>query len=120
MTRLKISIVIIMLIVGISIFSGKWINGRCGELVGITDTAEEFFLNGETERAAEAAARLDAEWKKFRKGAAIFVHNNKLVELDRLCTRVKLLAENQSDDFIIELEELKQMFSSEFGTKTSN
>ena len=33
MTRVKISVGILLLMLGVSIFSGIWVNKRCGELI---------------------------------------------------------------------------------------
>ncbi len=106
MTRFKISLGIVLLLIGASIFSGIWINGRCKSLMELSVRAEELFSQGDSKGAVEVTKALEKDWEKFRTKAAILVQNNKLAELDRLCARVRHLAENGSDELPSELTEL--------------
>lgn len=106
MTRFKISLGIVLLLVGASIFSGIWINGRCKSLMELSVRAEELFSQGDSDGAVEVTRTLEKDWEKFRTKAAMLVQNNKLAELDQLCARVRHLAENDSDELLSELSEL--------------
>ncbi|MBR3970151.1 MAG: DUF4363 family protein [Ruminococcus sp.] len=106
MTRLKISIVIILLLSAVSIFSGHRINSRCSALMELSSSAEEYFRSGNIEKAAELTEKLQQDWEKFRKEASVLVRNNKLTELDRLFARVHHLTEEESDELPSELTEL--------------
>lgn len=106
MTRLKISIFIILLLTGTSIFSGAWIDKNCTSLMELSSYAEELFQNGDYEKAADITEQLQQEWEDFRKGASVLVRNNKLTELDRLFARIHHLTEEESDELPSELTEL--------------
>ncbi len=109
MTRIKISVFIICLLIMTSIFSGIWINNRCKYLIELSSQAEELFSSDEKEKAVEITRKLETEWEDFRAGAAVLLQNNKLSEIDRICARVKHLAENDSDELLSELTELENM-----------
>lgn len=106
MTRLKISIFVILVLVGMSVFQSMWISKSCISLMNQTSQAEDLFRNGNTAKSEEITAELQKKWKKFRVPASVFVRNNKLTELDRLIARVHHLAENESDELPSELTEL--------------
>lgn len=106
MTRLKIGIFIILLLTGTSIFQGWWIDKNCNSLMALTSDAEDFFLNGDSEKATEITEQLQHKWEDFRRGASVFVRNNKLTELDRLFARIHHLTEKESEELPSELTEL--------------
>ncbi len=106
MTRLKISIFIILLLTGTSIFQGWWIDKNCNSLMELSGYAEELFQKGDTEKAEEITEKLNQKWEHFRKGASVFVRNNKLTELDRLFARIHHLTEKESEELPAELNEL--------------
>lgn len=109
MTRIKISTAILCLLIAISIFSGIWINGKCKSLIELSSQAEEFFSSDEKEKAIEVTKRLETEWEDFRSVAAVLIQNNKLAEIDRICARIKHLAENDSEELLSELTELEHI-----------
>lgn len=106
MTRLKISIFVILVLVGMSVFQSMWISKSCISLMNQTSQAEDLFRNGNTAKSEEITAELQKKWESFRVSASVFVRNNKLTELDRLVARVHHLAENESEELPSELTEL--------------
>lgn len=106
MTRLKISIFIIAALIGTSIYQGIWVDRGCLSLMEQTAQAEDFFRSGDIGNSVDITAELQEKWEDFRKGASVFVRNNKLTELDRLFARVHHLAENESEELPSELTEL--------------
>lgn len=109
MTRIKISIAILCILIAVSIFSGIWINKKCRLLIELSSQAEEFFSSDEKEKAVEVTKQLETEWEDFRSGACVLVRNSKLSEIDRICARVKHLAENDSEELLSELTELEHI-----------
>lgn len=109
MTRIKTSIAILCLLIAVSIFSGIWINGKCKSLIELSSQAEEIFSSDEKEKAIEITKRLETEWEDFRSVAAVLIQNNKLSEIDRICARIKHLAENDSEELLSELTELQHI-----------
>ena len=109
MTRIKISIAILCILIAISTFSGIWINGKCKSLMELSSQAEKLFSSDEKEKAIEVTKEIETEWENFRAGACVLVNNNKLADIDRICARVKHLAENDSEELLSELTELEHI-----------
>ena len=75
------------------------------ELSHISALAE----NGENEKAAFLAEKLSSDWEDFRKKASVLLKYDRLVDIDRLCSRIVHLAENDSEELQSELAELRDM-----------
>ncbi len=75
------------------------------ELSHISALAE----SGENEKAAVLAEKLSTEWEDFRKKASVLLKYDRLVDVDRLCSRIVHLAENDSEELQSELAELRDM-----------
>ena len=109
MTRVKISTAILLLLVGISVFSSIWVNRSCDNMLGEIDIIHELVENEDNESAAENARKMNADWERFREKASVLLKYDKLVEIDRLCSRIVHLAENEEDEMAAELAELRDM-----------
>ena len=109
MTRVRISICMIAFMIGLSIFSGIWINKSCDSLLeragNICIACEE----GDNRSAAAEAEMLEIEWVDFRKKAAVLLKYDKLYELDRIVSRAKYVAENKPDEIMPQMAELMHM-----------
>lgn len=111
MTRIKLSIAVLILVFGVSFGSQIWINSKSSNITAIAAQTEKLLLNENKSQAIESARLLNSEWEDFRKFAAIFLRRNNLIEIDRLCARVESLAENDSDELLAELAELKKLIA---------
>lgn len=109
MTRTKISIGIIVILILSSIFSGIWINNRCKSMIELSLQAGTLFSEGKKEQSVEVSRQIEADWENFRRYATVLIHNNKLAEIDRICARITHLAENNSEELTSELSELENM-----------
>ena len=109
MTRVRISAGILVLLIGISVFSGIWVNRRCDDMLGEIDKIYELEEKGDIIRAADMSKELDANWESFREKASVLLKYDKLVEIDRLCSRIEHLTENEEDEMAAELSELRHM-----------
>ncbi|MDE5764182.1 MAG: DUF4363 family protein [Ruminococcus sp.] len=109
MTRIKISLGILLLLIAVSIFSGQWINKSCRNLMNISSHAEEIFSQGDIQQTLEITRQLEKEWEHFSSKAKIFIRSNKLSDIDRLCARINNLAENQSEELTAELKEFSHL-----------
>lgn len=109
MTRVKISIGIIVLLILASIFSGIWVNSRCKTVIELSEQAQESFRNGDKEKAIETIGLIESDWESFRKTASVLVQNSKLSEIDRICAGLKNLAQSDSEELLSELSELEHM-----------
>ena len=109
MTRVKISASILLILVLLSAFMSFWVNRRCDAMLNEVDVVHELEENGDIGLAAENARRLNAHWESFRGIAAVLLKYDKLVEIDRLCSRIVHLAENEETEMAAELAELRDM-----------
>ena len=109
MTRIRISVGILLLLVIASMVSGIWVNIGCGRHIDTAYTVEELSSRDRQAEAVDAAKKLESDWANFRSFSAVIVKNNKLAEIDRVCTRISYYAENGSDDLVPELIELRNM-----------
>lgn len=109
MTRVKISISILSVMIIVSIFTGIWINKRCDRLITLTEEITSSYNIGNTDDAKASAEELEKHWTEFRKTANLMVKNDKLSEIERICFRILPLIEKDSDEVSAELEELSGM-----------
>ena len=109
MTRVRISGAILLLLVSISIFSSFWVNCRCNTMLSEVDLMHELAENGDTEGVTGRARELNAQWESFREGASVLLKYDRLIETDRLCSRIVHLAGNEENEMAAELAELRDM-----------
>lgn len=109
MTRTKISAVIILLLIGLSVYSSLWVNRRCGDMLEKLDIISELAEKGETDEAAVRAGELSTEWEDFRTKASVLLKYDRLTDVDRIFSRIVHLAENNSEELQSELAELRDM-----------
>ena len=109
MTRVKISAAILLLLVGISVFSSIWINRRCDEMLAEICVIYELEEKGDKDSAAVKARKINSDWESFREKASVMLKYDKLVEIDRLCSRIVHLAEEEGTEMEAELAELCDM-----------
>ena len=109
MTRVKISAWILLLLIGVSIFSSIWVNRRCDDMLSEIDAIYSLEEDGDISGAAEKARRINADWESFRERASVLLKYDKLVEIDRLCSRIVHLTEEEETEMTAELAELRDM-----------
>ena len=109
MTRTKISAVIILLLIGISVCSSLWVNRRCGDMLEKLDIISELAERGDTDEAAVRAGELSTEWEDFRTKASVLLKYDRLTDVDRIFSRIVHLAEYNSEELQSELAELRDM-----------
>ncbi len=105
MTRLKMSIGILLILLCLSLTSGKWTQRRCTEMQQLIIQAAEETENGDNKAAEKTSAELCRQWESFRTWASLIIKNDMLREIDRLCARLPELAEHE-DSFGSDLSEL--------------
>ena len=109
MTRVKVSAAILLLLVGISVFSSIWVNRSCDDILGEIDVIYDLAENGDNYNAAVNARKMNEDWESFREKASVLLKYDKLVEIDRLCSRIVYLTENEETEMTAELAELRDM-----------
>ncbi len=111
MTRVKISICIISLLIALSIFFGFHISSRCQELLELTDSIKSSVSSGNTDAALEYAEELRSTWQSFRRTAGVMVKSDKLIEISRISARITPMIKADSDELDAELDELSDLIS---------
>ena len=109
MTRVSVSGAILLLLIGVSIFSGIWVKCRCDVILSEINVIYDLEEMGDTSGAADKARQMNEDWDSFRKKASVLLKYDKLVEIDRLCSRIEHLTENEEDEMTAELSELQHM-----------
>jgi hypothetical protein len=112
MTRVKISVGILCVMVGMSIFFTILINRKCSGFIKDTETIWEYYEAGDFDEAYRESEKLEDEWESFRSYATVLMHNGKLTEIDRISSRIVYLVENRSEELHSDLTELKHMIES--------
>ena len=110
MTRIKISIGILCIMIGLSIFSAIWINRKCVHMLDETTNIRQLLDDGKTSEAVRCAENLDSEWNVFREKAIMLLRNDQLTEIDCICSGIPYFIENDSDESYAKLMELQHMF----------
>ncbi|MBQ8960983.1 MAG: DUF4363 family protein [Ruminococcus sp.] len=108
MTRIKLSVGILVGLVALSIFSGTWISRRCRQFQLMTISVEEAWLAGDVEEAYRLACRLEADWESFRRPAGVLLRSRELSEIDRIASRVRYRTAS-GGELQPELAELRHM-----------
>lgn len=111
MTRVKISVIILLTLFGASIFSCMWINRQCGNLLDGVRTLEELAENKDYSKAQKLAEDMDLQWEKFSSKAAVLIKYDRLTEIGRLFAKTEHLAANESPELLAELHELEHLLA---------
>ncbi len=109
MTRVKISICILLFLIGASVFSGVWTYNSCDDMLDSLRSTAERVAVGDIDGAIEKAEEFSADWEDFRKKANAVVKSDKLSEADRIKSRIVHLIESGSDEIEAEISELISM-----------
>ena len=109
MTRVKISAAIILLLVGISVFSSVWVNKKCDIMLSELTEMSRLSDKGDEAAVKEFAEVLNVQWEDFRSKASVLLKYEKLVEVDRLCSRIGELVGKDDAELEAELSELNDM-----------
>ena len=109
MTRVRISAGILLLLLGVSVFAGIWVERRCSSLMSRIDTVGELYASGDIAGASAEAGEMESDWEDFRQKAKVILKNSKLTDIDRICSRIVHLTECGSEEVPAELSELRHM-----------
>jgi len=112
MTRVCISIGILLMLVGLGTFSGIWVNGQCSDMIGQIDEVQELQEAGDFRAAACKAEKLERSWEEFRKFSSVLIKNNKLADADRISERIYHLSCAEDPGCIAETAEMRLMVDS--------
>jgi len=108
MTRFKMSLGILGIILMIGFFSCIAVNSRCNYFIREISYAENFALSGDIEKSTESIGQLEKQWQTFRKKASLVIHEEKLADTDGIFTDI--INENDGSSVISGIVKLKHSF----------
>ena len=109
MTRIKISICILCVMIGTSIFSAVWINRKCSHMLREITVICQLLDNGNSTEALNRAEIFDNDWNNFRQKATVILKNDLLTEIDCISAGIPYLIRNDNDESYSQLMELQHM-----------
>lgn len=109
MTRLKISVGILITMTCMSIFFGVLIGRKCSGFIEKAERIRERYSDGDLEGAYDEAVGFESDWEKFRGYSAMLINNEKLLEIERISARIVYMTENEELELQSEVNELIHM-----------
>ena len=111
MTRLKISIVILCTLIGLSIGSSLLVRGQCQFLLEQLQEVEA----AEEAEAFDSCEQFVRQWQKRRELLVYLVRKDRLAEVEAAIVRLGPLLEEQGDEFSAELDTVQILLRSAVG-----
>lgn len=108
MSRLRISVALMTVILAFCIFSVCKVNKYGKELIEIIDSITYSLENNETEKALAEAEDMNVYWDKLRNKSSMLVQNEKLLSIESSITRIVPYIEADSDELMAELETVRK------------
>ena len=109
MKRVRISIGILLLMIGISVFFNYRISVNCDKLIEIVETVEDDIKNNNKSGALENAYQFEKAFADFHTESLIMIRGDKLSEVENCYVRIVPLIEADNDELLPELVELKNI-----------
>ena len=109
MTRVRISAAVLIILIAFSAFMSIWVNRRCDDMLGDLNRLSIIAENGQSEILSASARELDKKWEHFRSRASFLVRYDKLVEADRISSRIVQLSENAGEELKAETAEMREL-----------
>lgn len=81
------------------------------ELIAVTDEIIEYNKNGDSEKASEAAVRLNEGWHKFERSMSVFIRDDKLNSLSASVARIEPYIMSANDELEAELHNVRRQLT---------
>jgi hypothetical protein len=104
MTRLKISLVVLALIVSFTIFCLINVNIKCNKMIDYIQEIKTLCLEDNTEELNEKTEMLYEYWKSNSKRMNLIVKTEDLDEIDTTISRMYSMIDNDIDERFSEIE----------------
>jgi hypothetical protein len=104
MTRLKISLVVLALIVSFTIFCLINVNIKCNKMIDYIQEIKTLCLEDNTEELNEKTEMLYEYWKSNSKRMNLIVKTENLDEIDTTISRMYSMIDNDIDERFSEIE----------------
>lgn len=104
MTRIKISMGIILFIITLCISSFFIIRHETNEIINSIEEVKTIYLSGDTAKAFQISDKMLKKWKTYHVYVSIFVNNDKISLAQTPISRIKPLIKNENDELGAEFE----------------
>lgn len=109
MKRVRISVGILLLMIGISVFFNYRISVNCDKLIEIVETVEDNVRNNNKSEALENAYQFEESFTDFHTESLMMIRGDKLSEVENCYVRIVPLIETDNNELLPELIELKNI-----------
>ncbi|MDE6034521.1 MAG: DUF4363 family protein [Ruminococcus sp.] len=110
-TRIKISICILCVMIATSIFSAVWVNSKCTDMIQEINVICRLLDNGNSDEALNRAEIFDTNWHDFRNKATIILKNDLLTDIDCISAGIPYLIRNGDGESYNQLIQLQHVIS---------
>lgn len=87
------------------------IRSESRELIAVTDEIIGYNKSGDSEKASEAAVKLNEKWHKFERSMSVFVRDDKLNNLSASVARVEPYIQSANDELEAELQNVRRQLT---------
>lgn len=108
MTRVKISLVILLMIIMLCVSSLLWIDFKLDKVSEFLEETITFSRNGETEKAVESSKKMVKEWESFHDIGGVLIRSDKITSVQTSMSRITPLVRKNHDELEAEYENAKQ------------
>ncbi len=109
MKRVVTCSIIIIFLVAAALTSYFTTKSTVEDISGYLIEAEESFKNKDYEKALDAAKKADGEWRKFFELHVFITDKEHMLEITSSLSRLTAFAEEEDDEFMIEVRSAKQL-----------
>ena len=98
MGRIRLSIAILIMVLGISICSVIFLSNKTAGIIELARKTQDYADKGEAQKALEHMGYLENEWESYQNMASIFVRNEKISGVQTSMVRLRSLILNKSEE----------------------
>ena len=112
MKRVFVAVVLLLLVAGSCITVLSITQSRFSSLLSQTEQLEQYYLQGETEKAVQSATHFSEEVKQVMHFFSLFMAHKSLVEVETIVVSLPvILTDGDTADFLTELSKCRVMLT---------
>lgn len=112
MKRVFVAVVLLLLVAGSCITVLSITQSRFSSLLSQTEQLEQYYLQGETEKAVQSATHFSEEVKQVMHFFSLFMAHKSLVEVETIAVSLPvILTDGDTADFLTELSKCRVMLT---------
>lgn len=120
MKRIKLSLLIVITIISVSIWNLFTIQTRYHELLSLAEQTGVLIKEGDKDAAIDMAHQTENYWEDLQDISSLLIHNEKIVNIHASVARIAPLIEEDSDEAYAELQVLKEQINRLCDTEMPN